>query len=77
MNEKKQYKIISNNSLVRWLVGERSYFYTNRYKNKETGKMDTVFHNDPLLNELLDIYYSGRKEGLYSTYVNKCKQKAE
>ncbi len=75
--EKKPYKIISNNNLVRWLVGERSYFYVSRYKNTETGKMNTAFVPSKLLDELLEIYYDGRANGLYNNYIAKTSQKAE
>lgn len=74
--EKKPYKVIKSNSLNRWLVGERSYWYISRYKD-EDGRMCCNYISSPLLEELCCIYREGRKQGLYNTFVKKDKQKAE
>lgn len=68
------YKEITNNNLVRWLI-LRNYFYISRVKHN--GKYVSYFIESPLLNELLEIYYKERKNGLGSTYVEKTTQIAE
>lgn len=65
------YKLVDNNNLTRWLVGQRSYFYT--FRKKMNGKYYSFFKKSPLLSELLTIYEIEKP----STYVQKNTQKAE
>lgn len=74
MNETK-YIDISNNSLARYMIS-RNYFYTMRYKDKDTGRYTCRFVDSPLFQELVHIYNGLNKEERNS-YSAKYTQKAE
>jgi len=65
------YMPISGQNLTRWLVGERSYFYT--FRKRVNGSFYSYFKRSPLLSELLEIYKNQKP----NTYKDKYTQKAE
>ncbi len=69
-----EYVCIRNNSLVRWLVSKRAYYYV--FRNKVDDRYNTYFKNSKLLQELLEIYYNLPDEER-NTFIHKTTTKAE
>lgn len=73
MDEKELYVIKNNNNLIRYIT-MRSYFYI--FRRKENGDYHTFYKPSPLLEEIINVYYSLPKDKR-STYVEKHTRKAE
>lgn len=73
--ETTKYIEVANSSLTRFMIS-RNYFYTMRYKDKDTGRYTCRFVDSPLFRELLHIYSTLSKDERNS-YSAKYTRKAE
>ena len=73
--ETTKYIEVANSSLTRFMIS-RNYFYTMRFKDKDTGRYICRFVDSPLFQELLHIYNTLSKDERNS-YSAKYTRKAE